>query len=254
MEFQTKTENLTCSNHGDYVGNYVFMNNQWRGGLCHECANERRIEIDKIEKERLEKENESKRQKSFNDKLSRSGITNRFFDKTLNNYKADTEPKLKALNAINDMADKINSGEKCNNLILSGSVGTGKTHLCCGLIRAISENHNGEIITARKLVRDFKETWRSDSEYTETQIIDHFSKLDLLVIDEIGVQFNSDTERLFMFDILDERYQSCLPTILVSNLDVNQIKLIMGDRVVDRLREDGGKVIAFNWDSFRGLK
>lgn len=251
---KTKTENLTCTEHGDYVGNYVFMSNEWRGGVCPSCMKSDQDRMDKIEQERLDKVNKLKRQELFNNKLSQSGITNRFFDKTLDNYKADTESKLKALSAINDMADKINSGEKCNNLILSGSVGTGKTHLCCGLIRAISENHNGEIITARKLVRDFKETWRNDSEYTETQIIDRFANLDLLVIDEIGVQFNSDTERLFMFDILDERYQSCLPTILVSNLDVNQIKLIMGDRVVDRLREDGGKVIAFNWDSFRGLK
>lgn len=254
MEFQTKTENLTCPNHGDYVGNYLFINNEWRGGVCPDCIAEMQSEIDNAEQSKQAKQNETKKQELFNDKLSQSGITNRFFDKTLNNYKADTESKLKALNAINDMADKINSSEKCNNLILSGSVGTGKTHLCCGLIRAISENHNGEIITARKLVREFKETWRNDSEYTETQIINHFAKLDLLVIDEIGVQFNSDTERLFMFDILDERYQSCLPTILVSNLDVNQIKLIMGDRVVDRLREDSGKVIAFNWESFRGLK
>jgi DNA replication protein DnaC len=43
-----------------------------------------------------------------------------------------------------------------------------------------------------------------------------------------------------------------LPTVLVSNLDVEGVKQCIGDRVYDRLRDDGGKVIAFTWGSMRG--
>ena len=78
-----------------------------------------------------------------------------------------------------------------------------------------------------------------------------FIGFDLLVIDEVGAQFGSDTEKLFIFDIIDGRYQDMKPTILISNLDIAGIKDVIGERCVDRLREGGGSMIAFNWESSR---
>ncbi len=75
--------------------------------------------------------------------------------------------------------------------------------------------------------------------------------MDLLIIDEVGSQFGSDTEKLFIFEIIDGRYQEMKPTILISNLDINGIKESIGERCVDRLREGGGSMIAFNWESSR---
>ena len=72
------------------------------------------------------------------------------------------------------------------------------------------------------------------------------------MLDEVGSQFGSDTEKLFIFDIIDGRYQNMKPTILISNLDIDGIKDAIGDRCVDRLREGGGMMVAFNWGSQRG--
>ena len=84
--------------------------------------------------------------------------------------------------------------------------------------------------------------------------MDRLSKVGLLIIDEIGIQFGSDTEKLLISEIIDNRYQNLLPTVLISNLDLAGIKSCIGERSYDRLREDGGKVVAFNWDSHRGAK
>ena len=88
-------------------------------------------------------------------------------------------------------------------------------------------------------------------ELREAGLIEFYSRLDLLVIDEVGVQFGSDTEKMFMFDIIDGRYQEMKPTILISNLAIEGIKKLMGERIIDRLREDGGKAVSFDWPSYR---
>ena len=55
-----------------------------------------------------------------------------------------------------------------------------------------------------------------------------------------------------MFEIINERYESRQPTILISNLSLTEVKQYLGDRIFDRMREDGGKYISFDWDSYRG--
>jgi DNA replication protein DnaC len=65
------------------------------------------------------------------------------------------------------------------------------------------------------------------------------------------VQFGSDTEKLLLFDILNERYERRRPTILMSNLPRDEVSSYLGERVFDRLREDGGEFISFTWESYR---
>ena len=101
------------------------------------------------------------------------------------------------------------------------------------------------------MFREIKETWRKDSPITELELIKKYSTVDLLVIDEAGVNYDSDTEKMFIFDIIDGRYQEMKPTIVITNLDMEELKKVMGDRVVDRLRDGGGEAVAFNWESAR---
>jgi DNA replication protein DnaC len=75
---------------------------------------------------------------------------------------------------------------------------------------------------------------------------------DLLILDEVGVQFGSDTEKLLLFDVLNERYEQRKPTLLLSNLALDGVKAFLGERIYDRLREDGAEAVVFDWDSWRG--
>lgn len=74
----------------------------------------------------------------------------------------------------------------------------------------------------------------------------------MLILDEVGVQFGSEAEKLILFDVLNERYERCKATILLSNLTATEVKDYLGERVMDRMREDGGKVVVFDWESYRG--
>ena len=81
--------------------------------------------------------------------------------------------------------------------------------------------------------------------------MNYFINPDLLILDEIGLQHGSEAEKIILFEILNERYMQCKPTILISNLDINDLKEYITERVIDRMREGGGQKIVFNWESNR---
>jgi DNA replication protein DnaC len=62
----------------------------------------------------------------------------------------------------------------------------------------------------------------------------------------------SDFELTTLFAIINGRYEQMRPTVVISNLSGDQLPLAMGERCVDRLREGGGVVVPFDWESQRG--
>ena len=76
-----------------------------------------------------------------------------------------------------------------------GSVGTGKTLLASAIIENLVDKHNCWIRKVSDIFRDIKETYSKECPYTEANVIDKFTNLPLLIIDEIGVQFNSEAEK-----------------------------------------------------------
>jgi hypothetical protein len=51
--------------------------------------------------------------------------------------------------------------------------------------------------------------------------------------------------------VFNERYQNLKPTILISNLNAEDFVTAVGNRIADRIKEDGGEVLMFNWESNR---
>ena len=72
------------------------------------------------------------------------------------------------------------------------------------------------------------------------------------MLDEIGLQHGSESEKIILFEILNERYMQCKPTILISNLDIKDLKEYITERIIDRMRDGGGQKIVFDWESNRG--
>lgn len=105
--------------------------------------------------------------------------------------------------------------------------------------------------TTLRAIRRIKETWNRASTETETQAVAAMAYPDLLILDEIGVQFGSEAERTLLFDVINERYERRRPVIYISNLDLPGVLSYLGDRVYSRIMEDGGRYIAFDWDDYR---
>ena len=207
---------------------------------CPECAAE--------ENQREEEARELKRKKeSFDRRLHNAMISPRFAQKTIENYNAETEGQKKALSLAEWFID---NHKTVSGMIFIGKTGTGKNHLACGIIHKIIEQGGTALITtAMKIIRTIKDSW-GDSQTKEGEIIELYTHPGLLVIDEIGVQFGSDTEKLYISEIINDRYEAMRPTLLLGNIKIKELIAQLGDRPIDRFRE-GGKIVQFDWESYR---
>ena len=237
----------TCEKHGPYHsdGQKLGKRDIWSG--CEACIADRRAaEAREAEAQR--------RAARLSHAMNRSCIPPRFDDKTFENYTADNEQRARALKTCKEYAEQFDDRQdEGPSLILCGRPGTGKTHLACAIADHLI--HNGKFAVFSRVfdaVRTIKSTWSKNSEMTEAEAIRSFISPDLLILDEVGVQFGSESEMLFLFEIINGRYEAVKPTVIISNLPIGELKNFIGERVMDRLREGGGKYIAFDWDSFRG--
>ena len=222
---------------------------------CRECVATEQQSLFDAHQDELAQKAKDKKEREMLAKIESYGVALRNINHDIRDIKARNEAQQQAIDKALSIGKAITEGGNAGNLILCGSVGTGKTLISGSLVSAlVRDGHYAKIRTVSNIVRTLKGAWRRDCEYTEQQVIDDMVSLDLLVIDEIGVQFGSDTEKMFIFEIIDGRYNKMKPTILISNLAVDGIKELIGERCIDRLREDGGKVIAFDYESQRGKK
>lgn len=185
--------------------------------------------------------------------LSRAAIPPRFANRRLSNYQPTCPEAAKALQVAQQYADTFQQAmEIGRSLIFIGNVGAGKTHLAVGIAHEVmQQGYSALFASVMGAVRSIKETY-GRRELTESQAIARLVEPDLLILDEVGVQFSSDTERLYLFEILNGRYENMRPTIVISNLDMTGIKDCLGQRVYDRLREGDGRAVSFAWESYRG--
>ncbi|MDN8030315.1 ATP-binding protein [Burkholderia multivorans] len=244
---EPETQAAICEEHGDYESRHVF-GRIWT--KCPTCA------ADAREKQRREDEarDRAKRVMAWQSKIGGAGIPERFLDRRLGTFVARSDDQRRALAFAQDYADtfdEVLATGRCALFI--GRPGTGKTHLAVGVGMQIMESgYTALFQTVMRAVRRVKDTWRRDSQESETAAIAAMVFPDLLILDEVGVQFSSDAERLILFDILNERYEKRKPTLFLSNLTTDEVKACLGERVFDRLREDGGEVVPFGWESHRG--
>lgn len=241
------TKDCECESHGPYVARHLFRN---RFSCCPKCSEEREA---KEAQERLE-ERRIARESSMIATIGRAGIPERFIDKTLDNYIADTQEKTRALAFAKQYASEFDSVMKSGrSAIFLGKPGTGKSHLACAIGQYAIRNNSAYVlfVTVMRAIRSIKDTWAKESGKSESDAIAALVSPDLLILDEVGVQFGSDFEKNVLFDVLNERYEKRKPTLFLSNLNKDEIVLFLGERVMDRIREDGGKIIPFSWESYR---
>jgi DNA replication protein DnaC len=187
-------------------------------------------------------------------RIERVGIPPRFAGKTLENYTAEGESQASTLAWAKDyLAALLKDESKGRSCLLLGDPGTGKTHLCTAIaLEAARQGLEARYTTAQRMFRAIKETFNKGSDKSSTEVIREFSTVELLVIDEVGIQFGSEFESNHLFDILNERYEHLRPTLLASNLPRAEVVKYLGERVIDRFREDGGSIRMFSWKSHRG--
>lgn len=253
MEKQDRFEfrDSNCEKHGAYLEKGIKFNGRviWPG--CLTCNDE------KLSAEDASKETEESRKKSAKalHYLKTNGeMPPRMVGKGLESFIGGTPGKdlvkRKAASFVENAKGSCAAGV---SLIMCGGVGTGKTHLACAIAHECALRYGLKSMyrTTYDLVLEIKESWGRGLERTESQVYRDFLEPDILILDEVGVQFGSDSESIIIFHVINKRYNAMKSTIVISNLNIDGVKEYLGERVVDRLREGGGQQLPFDWDSAR---
>jgi len=190
----------------------------------------------------------------INTALIGSGITPRFAGSMFSNYRVDNTAMGQALEICQGYAD--NFGENYSdgrNLLLCGNVGTGKTHLASSIVQQVIRQLDAlaVITSAAEIIRVFKGSMDRNAGYSERDVIAELADFDLLVIDEVGAQAGTAYELAVLHEVFDRRYQLVRPTVVVSNMDAKGLGQYIGERALDRLRENKALLAGFTWESER---
>ena len=118
-------------------------------------------------------------------------------------------------------------------LLFFGGVGTGKTFYSCCIANEIIERGISALVTSfPRILRNSKDKEKQ---------MESFKKYDLLVIDDLGAERNTEYGLEVVYDVIDSRYRSKKPLIITTNLSPEDIKKpehIGYQRIYDRIMQN----------------
>ncbi|CUR53003.1 DNA replication protein DnaC [Buchnera aphidicola] len=194
----------------------------------------------------IQKNKAMKIQKIF----GRSGIRELYLNCSFENYKIHHSGHQKVLYEAKKYAKEFNNN--IASFIFSGRPGTGKNHLASAIGNyLILHGKSVLIVTVADLMSNMKSTFNGSSVMTEENLLHNLSTVDLLMIDEIGIQTESRYEKIIINQIVDRRSSSKRSTGMLSNLDHLGMKALLGERVIDRMRLGNSLWLTFEWESYR---
>ena len=245
---------LQCELHGKSTAKIMIFNGVRIEPRCPGCEDEKLAEEKRAFEEKEASEAAAARKRSIEIALQGAMIPLRFQNHSFESFVDKTPDQTKRKQRCKEYAEKFPEFSKRGmSLVFCGTTGTGKTHLACAIANFVIKEHakTAIFLSVIDAVRRVKETYKKSTKETEREAISWFLQPDLLILDEVGVQFGSDTEKMILFEIVNKRYESMKPTIFLSNLSPENLNEFVGERIMDRMKEGGGRILTFNWSSLR---
>ncbi|KAE9823107.1 DNA replication protein DnaC [Escherichia coli] len=180
--------------------------------------------------------------------LNRSGIQLLHRKCSFANYRVQNDGQRHALSQAKSIADELMTG--CTNFVFSGKPGTGKNHLAAAIgNRLMSKGRSVIIVTVSDVMSVLHESY--DNGKSGEKFLQELCGVDLLVLDEIGMQRDTRNEQVTLNQIVDRRTASLLSVGMLTNLNHAAMNTLLGERVMDRMSMNGGRWVTFNWESWR---
>ena len=153
----------------------------------------------------------------------------------------ETEDQGRALGSANALGQCQAYGDApAGWLVLTGPYGCGKTHLAAAIANRQIELGNEAFFTVvPDLLDHLRATFGPGSDVTYDELFEAVRNVPLLVLDDLGMQSETSWAREKMFQVLNHRLNADLPTVITTNLTVDDLD----ERLRTRLKGQGVAVV-----------
>lgn len=195
-----------------------------------------------IEKEELQrkKDKENEKIRTIYSEFTRQ-VPPRFKDATFSSFQCSSDKQRKTV-------EYLKTG---GSAVIYGSNGVGKTHLAYATCEY--QARQGKLAGYILAFDFFNEIRNSFSNGSTDKVVGKYHRYDLLVIDEIDKTQGTPTEFVYLYSLINERYNYMKPTILITNATPSEFAAIIGESALDRVASEG-KVIDLTGDNYRQKK
>lgn len=173
-------------------------------------------------KEKDKQEYEIEKKKRYRNIINRiykeNYIGRKFQEKNFENFDINLN-NVMAVKVAKDYSNKCINNIQSNGLIITGESGTGKTHLVASIANKLIENDKivlmGRLTTLLDMI---KETFH-DNTKSENELIELYSNVDMIIIDDLGTEKISSWALEKLYTIIENRDENRLPIIITTRFD-----------------------------------
>lgn len=155
--------------------------------------------------------------------LERAAIPARYEHCMLENYEAAFPGADRTLAAAHLMARRFVDGYPATTsgrgILLTGSIGVGKTHLAVGILHAliVEKDVHGLFCDYRELLKQIQHSYNPQVATTEMEILQPVFDAEVLVLDELGAAKPTDWVWDTVALVLNMRYNDKRTTLITTN-------------------------------------
>ncbi len=150
---------------------------------------------------------------------------------------------------VEQIGERLDGGD---GLWLMGDVGTGKTTLAMLVSKAAVEaERTVAIYSLPRLLARIRRTYDDEAGEPYLEFFERLTSVDLLHVDDLGVEKRSDWVLEQLYAIVNERYEAQRSMVVTTNLDQAALEEQIGPRTVSRLVEICGDPLPLFGDDLR---